>query len=72
MARGREGNRESEVSLKLRKEGISKSRSGQKSQSISREKASSEIYWICRIPWFGYLTFDLGKIISDNEHNSGS
>lgn len=38
MARGREGNRESEVSLKLRKEGISKSRSGQKSQSIPEKR----------------------------------
>lgn len=38
MARGREGDRESEVSLKLRKEGISKSRSGQKSQSIPEKR----------------------------------
>lgn len=52
MARGREGN-ESEVSLKLQKEGISREQEWPTEPDMSREMASKEIYWIWRNPWFG-------------------
>lgn len=68
MARGREGNRESEVSLKLRKGSISRGQQWptelKNTTGKGQQKAHGEIHDLV------HLTLDIGKTVSDNEHNN--